>query len=116
MRPEDLSPSFQADGARSADKSVEIIAIVERQKTYRFEWVARRLDGKEVPIEVSSTEVLMGGRRINVVISRDISERKKAERELLELTQALERRVEERTDELATSEAQLRALVEHAPE
>jgi PAS domain S-box-containing protein len=115
-RPEDLSPPFQPDGARSADKSAEIIAIVERQKTLRFEWVVRRLDGREVPIEVSATEVLMGGKRINIVFSRDISERKKAERELLELTEALERRVEERTDELATSEAQLRALVEHAPE
>jgi PAS domain S-box-containing protein len=115
-RPEDLSPPFQPDGARSVDKSAEIIAIVERQKTVRFEWVVRRLDGKEVPIEVSATEVLMGGKRINIVFSRDISERKKAERELLELTEALERRAEERTDELATSEAQLRALVEHAPE
>jgi len=50
------------------------------------------------------------------VISRDISERKLAERALLELNQSLERRVAERTAELTTSEARLRALVEHAPE
>ena len=76
----------------------------------------RRLDGSDVPIEVSATAVLMGGRSIHVIISRDISERKKAERELLELTQALERRVTERTAALSTSEARFRALVEHAPE
>src|SRR5678810_198473 len=46
----------------------------------------------------------------------DITERKKTERELLELNRSLERRVAERTTALATSEAQFRALVEHAPE
>src|SRR5678810_1282324 len=46
----------------------------------------------------------------------DITERKKTERELLELNRSLERRVAERTAALTTSEAQFRALVEHAPE
>jgi PAS domain S-box-containing protein len=115
-RPQDLSPEFQPDGSRSADKSAEIIALFEKEKTYRFEWMIQRLDGKEVPIEVASTEVIMDGKRINVVISRDISERKKADRDLRELTQSLERRVTERTAELTASEARLRAMVEHAPE
>ena len=115
-RPEALSPSIQSDGSRSADKSLEISANVQAQGTYRFEWVMRRLDGIEVPIEVSATAMPMDGRTINVVISRDISERKKAERQLLELNQSLERRVAERTAALTTSEARLRALVENAPE
>ena len=115
-RPEELSPPLQLDGLHSAKKTAEIIAIVRKQKTHRFEWMMRRLDGRDVPIEVSATAVVIGGKDIHVVISRDISERKKAERELLELTQALERRVAERTVALSTSEARLRALVEHAPE
>jgi PAS domain S-box-containing protein len=112
--PADLSPPLQPDGSRSADKSAEIIAIVERQKTHRFEWVIRRLDGREVPVEVSSTALLMGGKSIQVLISRDISERRKAERDLLELNQSLERRVTERTAQLSTSEAKYRALFEGA--
>jgi PAS domain S-box-containing protein len=116
MRPEDLSPPVQLDGSHSAEKAAEIIAIVQRQKTHRFEWMMRRLDGRDVPIEVSATAVVIGGKNIHVVISRDISERKKAERELLELTQVLERRVTERTAAFSTSEARFRALVEHAPE
>src|SRR5579862_2660502 len=116
MRPDELSPPFQPDGSRSADKSAEIIAIIQKQKAYLFEWMIRRRDGRDVPIEVSATEILMGGKSIQVIISRDISERKKAERELLEMTQALERRVTERTAELSASEARFRALVEHAPE
>ncbi|HXJ57381.1 MAG TPA: PAS domain S-box protein, partial [Verrucomicrobiae bacterium] len=67
-------------------------------------------------VEASSTAVLMGGKNINVIISRDISERKQAEHALLELTHSLERRVSERTAALSTSEARFRALVEHAPE
>jgi PAS domain S-box-containing protein len=115
-RPEDLSSPVQPDGSRTAEKTAEVIAIVQGHKTHRLEWMMRRLDGTDVPIEVSSTMVLMGGKSIHVVISRDISERKKAERELLELTQALERRVNERTAELGASEARFRALVEQAPE
>jgi len=115
-RPEDLSPPVQPDGSSSAEKTAEIIGIVQKRKTHRFEWMMRRLDGRDAPIEVSATAVVMGGKSFHVVISRDISERKKAERELLELNQSLERRVADRTAALSTSEARLRALVEHAPE
>ncbi len=115
-RPEDLSPPLQPDGSRSADKAAQIIAHVQKHGSHRFEWVIRRLDGREVPVEVSSTAMPMDGKSVHVVISRDISERKQAERALLELNQSLERRVAERTAALTTSEARLRALVEHAPE
>src|ERR1044071_381205 len=73
MRPEQLSPPVQPDGTRSADKTAEIIAIVQRQKTHRFEWWARRMDGRDVPIEVSATAVPMNGKILNVSICRDIS-------------------------------------------
>ncbi len=116
MRPDELSPPLQLDGTPSAEKSAEIIAIIQRDRAHLFEWLMRRRDGCDIPIEVSATALLMGGRNIHVIISRDISERKKAERELRELNQSLERRVAERTAELSTSEARLRALVEHAPE
>jgi len=112
MRPEELSPPFQPDGTPSAQKSVETIATIQKQKTHLFEWMMRRQDGRDIPIEVSATAVVMDGRNIQVIISRDISERKKAERELLELNQSLERRVTERTAALSTSEEKFRALFE----
>lgn len=115
-RPEELSPPLQPDGGESASKAAEIISIVEHNKSHRFEWMMRRLDGKDTPIEVTSTALTMDGKTAHVVICRDISERKKAERELFELTQALERRVAERTAELTASEARFRAMVENAPE
>jgi PAS domain S-box-containing protein len=115
-RAEDLSPFLQPDGTPSHEKSAQIVALVEQNGGHRFEWVMRRFDGQEVPLEVLSTPIDLGERRLHVVVSRDISERKKTERELLELNQSLERRVAERTAALTTSEARFRALVEHAPE
>src|SRR5436309_109437 len=115
-RPEDLSPLLQPDGTPSCEKSAQIVALVEERGGHRFEWVGRRFDGHEVPLEVLSTPIDVGGRSLTVVVSRDITERKRTEQELLELNQSLERRVAERTAALATSEAQFRALVEHAPE
>jgi PAS domain S-box-containing protein len=116
MKPEDLSPPYQPGGITSRDRSAEITALVEKNQGYRFEWVMRHMDGRDIPIEVNVTPIVMWGRKVNVVVSRDITERKKAEQETLELNQSLERRVTERTAALTTSEARFRALVEHAPE
>jgi len=61
----------------SAEKTLETIATIQRKKAHLFEWMMRRRDGKDIPIEVSATVVEMNGRIINIIISRDISERKK---------------------------------------
>src|SRR6266496_6308679 len=82
--PADVSPPVQPDGSPAAARAAEIFARVEREKGHRFEWMIRRLDGRDVPVEVSSTALEMGGKSMHVVISRDISERKKAERALRE--------------------------------
>jgi len=114
--PSQLSPAIQPDGVSSDERTEQIIALVEKHKSYQFEWMVRHMDGHEIPLEVSCTQIIKDGRKLNVVISRDISERKKAERELRELNQSLERRVEERTSELNSSKARFRALVENAPD
>src|ERR1700738_4546124 len=49
LHPAALSPEFQPDGRRSAEKSAEMDRIARALGHYRFEWVHRRLDGKEVP-------------------------------------------------------------------
>ena len=116
INPADLSPEFQPDGRSSRERVHEDTTLALSQGSHRFEWRARRMDGTEFPLEVLLTPIRSGEQTLIASVCRDISERKKAERELLELTQALERRVEERTDALTTSEAQLRAVVEHAPE
>jgi PAS domain S-box-containing protein len=115
-RPEDLSPPAQPDGTGSREKAAEMAMLSAKHGAYRFEWLARRLDGQEVPLEVLSTQIPRPEGNLYVIVSRDISERKKAEGEIRELNQSLEARINQRTAELADSEARFRALVEHAPE
>jgi PAS domain S-box-containing protein len=115
-RPEDLSPATQPDGTSSREKAREVADLTNRLGGYRFEWVARRFDGQEIPLEVLSTPIPINGHNLHVVVSRDISDRKRHEMEIMRLNESLERGISERTAELASSEARFRALVEHAPE
>lgn len=114
--PESLAPERQPDGRSSTEAAQAWIQRALAFGTQRFEWVGRRLNGEEVPMEVLLTPVRHGGSARLIVVARDILERKKSERELLELNQSLERRVAERTAALGASEARFRVLVEHAPE
>jgi PAS domain S-box-containing protein len=60
-RPEDLSPAIQPDGTSSHDKAREVAELTNQLGGYRFEWVARRFDGKEIPLEVLSTPIPVNG-------------------------------------------------------
>jgi PAS domain S-box-containing protein len=113
---ESLSAGQQPDGRSSSQAAQAWIERALADGPQRFEWMATRYGGEPFPVEVLLTPLRIGGRLWLVTSSRDISERKAAERELQELNQSLERRVAERTAMLATTEAQFRALVEHAPE
>jgi len=111
-----FSPEHQPDGRTSGEAGKAWAESALLHGPQRFEWLACRRNGETFPVEVLLTSMRLGSREVLVSVSRDISERKKTERELQQLNQSLEMRVAERADELATSEAQLRALVEHAPE
>jgi PAS domain S-box-containing protein len=88
-RPADLSPPLQPDGSTSETKTAEVIALTEQNGGYRFEWVARRFDGEVIPLEVLTTPIEANGRKLFVVVSRDISERKQAEAAFRESQQLL---------------------------
>jgi PAS domain S-box-containing protein len=113
---ESLSAERQPDGRASSEAAQAWIERALADGPQRFEWMATRYGGEPFPVEILLTPLRLGGRRLLVAASRDISERKKTERELMELNQSLERRVAERTAALTTSEARFRALVENAPE
>jgi len=88
-RPAELSPPLQPDGCASEVAAVEHTRRVDREGRHRFEWTARRADGGEVQLEVTATQISDGGRILHVVMSRDLSERKRAEAELRESQQML---------------------------
>ena len=64
LRPEQLSPAIQPDGVSSVERTAEIVALVEKNKNHRFEWMMRHMDGRDVPLEVSCTAIVLDGRNI----------------------------------------------------
>jgi PAS domain S-box-containing protein len=52
--------------------------------THRFEWVRRRKNGEEFPVDATLTAIAWGDRRILHLILKDITERKRAEEALRE--------------------------------
>jgi PAS domain S-box-containing protein len=72
-----------------------------------YETVFRTRDGRPIHAEVNAAVIPFDGRPADLVIIRNINERKKAEEEIRQLNESLERRVEERTRELAEANAKL---------
>ena len=81
--PIDTSPPTQPNGESSERLAKKYIAECMAKGSARFDWVCRTAKGGEVPLEVILTRVEMGGRKLIQAVLNDISERKKAEEELL---------------------------------
>jgi PAS domain S-box-containing protein len=89
-------------------------AIMEKlfaQKHCLFESVHRAKDGSEIPVNINASLFDFQGRATVLCIARDITERKRAEKALQDAHDELERRVKERTSELARANEELQAEI-----
>lgn len=87
--PLDLSPELQPDGQPSAQKMREVIDIAVEKGSYRFEWVSKRSDQSEFPVEVLLTAIPSADGHLLHTVCRDISRRKGAELERSKAEEAL---------------------------
>jgi PAS domain S-box-containing protein len=89
----DAMPLFPEDPAQS--------------KGLFFESQHIRKDRSKAIVEVSSQQMMHGGRRVLLSIARDVTERKQIEDELSRYRKSLEQMVAERTDELKNAQREL---------
>ncbi len=82
--PSELSPQRQPDGRNSLEKADEILSTAFDKGSQRFEWDHKRQNGEIFPVEVLLTPISFGERNILHVVWRDITERKQAEKALIE--------------------------------
>src|ERR1051325_4941527 len=52
VSPSDLSPAIQPDGTSSTTKAQQMIAVALERGSHHFEWMAKRRNGSEFPVEV----------------------------------------------------------------
>jgi PAS domain S-box-containing protein len=107
LTPLDLMPQY-TEGA--LHRLIE--QLLHREKAQQvFETTHKRSDGSEYPVEVHLQVVEGEGRWKCLAVVIDISERKKAQEEIVKLASSLERRVTERTAELAQANAELESFI-----
>jgi PAS domain S-box-containing protein len=112
ISPAEIWPERQPDGRLSIEKAGEMARLALSHGSHRFEWLSRCYDGSELPLDIVMTAVPFGQRTLLFVVSRDISEHKRAESEIRQLNASLEKRVAERTIELVRSNDQLKGAEE----
>lgn len=91
LSPALTSPEFQPDGRRSDEKAQEMMRLAMDKGSHFFEWGHKRVDETEFIADVLLTRMEIGGKKLLQATVRDITERKKAENELKDRLDELER-------------------------
>ena len=82
LHPATLSPELQPDGRRSLEKCMEMDGLARTNGYHRFEWMHRKADGTDFPVEVTLNPVLLNGKDTLLTVWHDLTERKQAEDQL----------------------------------
>jgi PAS domain S-box-containing protein len=89
--PADLSPPSQPCGTDSFTLANQRIATAMQKGSNHFEWVHKRADtGETFPADVLLNAMELDGKRVLQAVVRDITERKRAEAEIIKARQAAE--------------------------
>lgn len=107
-----LSPENQPDGEKSKEKSEKLITEVLQGSSRILEWKHLKQSGEIFDAMVSVSYVELDEKSIVQAVLRDITERKKTEKELANHRNNLEKLVAERTNDLESTNEELTAVNE----
>ena len=79
--PSDLSPPTQPGGESSRDFAEEMMGTAFEAGFHRFEWMHRKADGTDIPIEVSLTPITFRDRQVLHCLWHDLAEQRRREEE-----------------------------------
>lgn len=105
-----LSPEYQPDGQRSAQRSIEIITQAFKAGSVTFEWLWKRCDGSTFWGLATLDRLQEGDHFFLLGTIRDLT----AQREVARQAKAHEEEMAAAAARIATSEAHYRALFEHS--
>ncbi|NCC27501.1 MAG: response regulator [Gammaproteobacteria bacterium] len=108
LTPAELSPEYQPDGQLSGVKAEALIRRVFEEGALQFDWEHVRADGERILVEVLLTHIRQPEKKLLHVVWRDITDKKRIERELDNYRRDLEAQVVERTRALEALNAQLK--------
>ncbi|MCL2052689.1 MAG: hypothetical protein FWG91_13335 [Lachnospiraceae bacterium] len=86
----ELSPKFQPSGAKSKEKAIEMVKIAYEKGYCRFEWMHQKLNGNQMPCEITLIRMEHRNEQIVIGYSRDLRDEKKT---LSALTEEIEQRM-----------------------
>jgi PAS domain S-box-containing protein len=81
--PAESAAPIQPGGERAEVLARKFIADCLAHGSARFDWLCRNNRGRDIPVEVILTRIQWGGRQVIQAVINDITERKRAEAELL---------------------------------
>jgi PAS domain S-box-containing protein len=99
--PQGVSIERQSDGRLSSDAIREFNDLALKNGSHFFEWINKRLDGREFPSTVLLTRMEMAGEIFLQATVRDITEEKRSEEEVKNSRVVLEELVEKLQDQTA---------------
>lgn len=102
LTPIDLSPEYQPDGTVSSVKAQEMMKIAMEKGSHLFEWTHKRRDNTEFPATVLLTKTEIEGEEVLQATVRDITESKKAEKEMKEAVEMKSKFISTASHELRT--------------
>ncbi len=98
LHPAVLSPEFQPDGRRSLEKAQEMDALARKNGYHRFEWIHKKMDGEEFPVEVTVNAVEIDGKTMMIVLWHDLTEIKRSQRQIRDLNERMQKELQAAAD------------------